>query len=521
MFSTDIELEIKEDDKSGLKYFKITDQGTGMNRYVLERYLTTIGRSFYTSSDFKKLGIAYSPISKFGIGFLSCFMLGKQVKVYTTYHDDLNKTFNLDIPNYDGCFFIETKNEEKAIPGSSITVWEKSEPKEKKEQFDIEKIKTYINKMICNIPFDITLNEEEFIPKFYYYNRLINETKKNKILFFIPLLSDPVVSDQDTNNDILIDKEITGHSEHGIYFFKTDRSLDNVQDSIVMNNGILVNQSKLEAEAHKIHPYLDVAFNFPSHTLELEVSRDKLKSLHNFDTSNFRNVLRSKIKKYLKSGLSKNLKYFYWHFLDRGAFKLSKINISITDKTLIVNMNKYSPFEELDNFCKLIEKADDSKKKIYDAASHGSIFEYFYDDINFGGETSKRFEMQMKLSVKYRDKTIRSFQDQFFNSRLNSGTSSMSLLQRYSDLAGLFSGKLGKIVSQLILESGNEYFSHLSVRRIREMEMFPSSIRRIREIAIFPYSRALIIMSILKCLLSIKYTHSQLSEGFSIPLEEV
>lgn len=55
-FSKEISIELKVD-KNRKKYFKITDSGTGMDRYKIERYFTSIGRSFYSGEEYEDLGI--------------------------------------------------------------------------------------------------------------------------------------------------------------------------------------------------------------------------------------------------------------------------------------------------------------------------------------------------------------------------------------------------------------------------------------------------------------------------------
>lgn len=80
-------------DKEGNFWFRIDDQGTGMTLGMLQRYLLKVGNSYYTSQElerdlrdhgqFKK----YQAISRFGIGFLSCFLCGDNVEVSTLYFD--------------------------------------------------------------------------------------------------------------------------------------------------------------------------------------------------------------------------------------------------------------------------------------------------------------------------------------------------------------------------------------------------------------------------------------------------
>lgn len=79
-------------DMDGYHWFRIEDNGTGMTKEIIENYFLKIGKSYYTSDTFQKDKIRcgadpdYTPISRFGIGILSCFMGGKesnQVEVST------------------------------------------------------------------------------------------------------------------------------------------------------------------------------------------------------------------------------------------------------------------------------------------------------------------------------------------------------------------------------------------------------------------------------------------------------
>lgn len=71
-------------DEKGYHWFRIEDNGTGMTKEIVENYFLKIGRSYYASDTFEKDKIRcgadpnYTPISRFGIGILSCFMGGKE-----------------------------------------------------------------------------------------------------------------------------------------------------------------------------------------------------------------------------------------------------------------------------------------------------------------------------------------------------------------------------------------------------------------------------------------------------------
>lgn len=79
-------------DEAGYHWFRIEDNGTGMTEEIIKNYFLKIGRSYYTSDTFRKEKIRqgadpnYTPISRFGIGILSCFMgdeSSNQVEVST------------------------------------------------------------------------------------------------------------------------------------------------------------------------------------------------------------------------------------------------------------------------------------------------------------------------------------------------------------------------------------------------------------------------------------------------------
>ena len=60
-----------------------TDDGVGMDEHVVRNYLAIAGKSYYHSDDFRSLGLQLDPISRFGIGILSCFMVADRV-AFTT-----------------------------------------------------------------------------------------------------------------------------------------------------------------------------------------------------------------------------------------------------------------------------------------------------------------------------------------------------------------------------------------------------------------------------------------------------
>jgi hypothetical protein len=86
------------------------DNGIGMDRYTIERYLADIGRSFYTSDDYRNLisGVnseRFSPVSRFGIGILSCFMVASKMVIYTRQRN--KPGYRIEVPARGAFFFLE------------------------------------------------------------------------------------------------------------------------------------------------------------------------------------------------------------------------------------------------------------------------------------------------------------------------------------------------------------------------------------------------------------------------------
>lgn len=99
----------------------IQDNGIGMTDTDITNYFLNIGHSFYRSDDFKNLSIAYNPISHYGIGFLSSFLLSNSITVKTTSYKNPRVCNVLQLKK-DNRFVIQ-KKEENNIPtsGTSIT----------------------------------------------------------------------------------------------------------------------------------------------------------------------------------------------------------------------------------------------------------------------------------------------------------------------------------------------------------------------------------------------------------------
>ena len=64
------------------QFLVFEDFGTGMSKRIVENYFLQIGRSFYTTQEYRRI-CAFQPIGKFGVGFLTAFSASDDIEVET------------------------------------------------------------------------------------------------------------------------------------------------------------------------------------------------------------------------------------------------------------------------------------------------------------------------------------------------------------------------------------------------------------------------------------------------------
>lgn len=105
-------------------YLEVIDNGIGMNQEIIDKYYSKIGSSYYKSRDFFDLqansNLDFKPISRFGIGILSCFMVADSMEVETKRLKDLydfDTPIKIIVEGYDSIF--TTVKSKKKEPGTS------------------------------------------------------------------------------------------------------------------------------------------------------------------------------------------------------------------------------------------------------------------------------------------------------------------------------------------------------------------------------------------------------------------
>lgn len=253
------------------RFIQVIDRGIGMDRFKVERYFTSIGRSFYKSEDFEELQknehIEYQPISYFGIGFLSAFMVCKELEVVTKSFDNLQEGLKIHIPNYDGCFFVNTLSDPELPVGTQVTLYEE-------EDFYVwhtDEIIRYIKDTFVDFELKIRIENELSnsvleIPSYQF------RAKEVEFRFFCPLDKEkplylPIKE--------VIDGSYLGKYRHGVTWCLTTHK-SGKSSPIYLNSGIFLshsNQEELELNEFDGIFY----YNLPSSYLELDVAREVIR----------------------------------------------------------------------------------------------------------------------------------------------------------------------------------------------------------------------------------------------------
>lgn len=152
----------------GEDYLVVEDNGIGMNQHIIDNYYTNLGKSYYVSTEFldlvAKTGKCFKPISRFGIGILSCFMVCDSMEVETKrliapYQSD--DALELSIDGYDSLFVI--KPGIRKTPGTkTILKLRESHPWLKMKRGDFLKC---IKNLVPLPPFDIDIITDDDIGK--------------------------------------------------------------------------------------------------------------------------------------------------------------------------------------------------------------------------------------------------------------------------------------------------------------------------------------------------------------------
>ncbi|TGL65950.1 HD domain-containing protein [Leptospira sarikeiensis] len=140
---------------------EIEDNGIGMDQYIIDKYYSKIGSSFYKSADFYDLRIQsnanFHPTSRFGIGILSCFMVADSFEVETRKLYEQHSSsdpLNIVIEGQESIFWI--REGIRKFPGTitKLTLRKSNNPWERMKEADfIDSVK----RVLPNPPFKVNI----------------------------------------------------------------------------------------------------------------------------------------------------------------------------------------------------------------------------------------------------------------------------------------------------------------------------------------------------------------------------
>lgn len=157
-------------DEDGYKWIRIDDYGLGMDEDIILRFFLKIGQSYYSSSqfeleqlDWKEEDKDFMPISRFGIGILSCFIMGDRIELSTKRVTDSpqRNSIRLSMGELEG-FFVIKKEEQGHVPENMPNENRTAEKYRKNKEYGTS-IAIRINPKKENVSFDLKKKLEEYI----------------------------------------------------------------------------------------------------------------------------------------------------------------------------------------------------------------------------------------------------------------------------------------------------------------------------------------------------------------------
>ena len=119
--------------KDGFLEFECIDNGMGMDRHILQDYFFNVGRSYYRSSEFEQIrnglkhqNVDFDPVSHFGIGIVSSFMVGKKLRIITQRYRGPNfgcdERLDVNVDGFSRLVVIKTISQDDPKPGTRIII---------------------------------------------------------------------------------------------------------------------------------------------------------------------------------------------------------------------------------------------------------------------------------------------------------------------------------------------------------------------------------------------------------------
>ena len=94
--------------KNNERELVVQDNGIGMTQEIIKNNLMKVGASYYNSIDFFSENPDFSPISRFGIGILTCFMVSDDIEIITCQN---NKGHRIKMTSVESNYLLKELND--------------------------------------------------------------------------------------------------------------------------------------------------------------------------------------------------------------------------------------------------------------------------------------------------------------------------------------------------------------------------------------------------------------------------
>lgn len=316
-----------EHDRDNNAFLKIRDSGIGMRREIIERYFTTLGRSFYKEYTGIR-NIQYNSISNFGIGFLAVFKPCKKIIINTKHYKEMIH-HQLEINSNKGHFTICSNSHTGFDVGTEITCYLERE-------VNFKEIINYIRKIMLDIKYDVLIKADK-LDISQIEARAIR--KSNDIVIFIPFNED----DKEGSNDYL-NKTLEERMEYYRHGFLIRPELPEKAGMDILSAGIKLQDAKLEDVfgRYDIIPkdnpelkFIKATMNFPPNWLDIDVSREKTNGIRERYITNV-----TTFKEYIYNGLK--------HQVQKAVIEQNDLKISFFSDALTL-MKYFQPSDDENN----------------------------------------------------------------------------------------------------------------------------------------------------------------------------
>lgn len=99
-----------------------SDNGIGMDEHIISGYLSRIGQSWYQSDEYRRLGLQNDPISRFGLGLLSCFGATASLVIETRKEPQLGAAPGYRVEIRDPLKYFRIQRREDLNIGTTVTM---------------------------------------------------------------------------------------------------------------------------------------------------------------------------------------------------------------------------------------------------------------------------------------------------------------------------------------------------------------------------------------------------------------